>query len=110
MGDGFSSCMFWIDRAKLDKLVDEFRGIRDNLEKALDENDKSGYYDDLINLIKKISDHIIKTKAAKERIGEAIMGGKVLTLPSDYIAQGVAQGIAQGYDKGLSDGSTTTIY
>ena len=67
----------------------------------MDENDKSGYYDDLINLIKKISDHIIKTKAAKERIGEAIMGGKVLTLPSDYIAQ--------GYDKGVSDGSTTTV-
>ena len=32
------------------------------------------------------------------------MGGKVLTLPSDYIAQGVAQGIAQGIDQGIAQG------
>ena len=72
-------------------------------EKADLEKEKE--YRDLIELIIRIADYILrKRKKARKGFGD-VMGGKVLELESDrLIKQGLKQGIQQGVQQGVQQG------
>ena len=72
------------DAEKLNLLLTEYEDIRLRLETELYEEGKSVLYEDLIHLIILISDHMIKSREVKERLGD-IMGGKVLELESERL-------------------------
>ena len=57
---------------------------------------KSELYTDMICLIKEIADHVIPKENEARKGMDDIMGGKVLTLPSDLIRQGREEGLSQG--------------
>lgn len=101
------------NREKLDMLVGEISMLCERLTKSLEDGDaRDIYFADLIHLIRRISDHVAKPKSIKERLGDAIMGGKVLTLWSEELkAEGMAEGRAEGsritiYEM-VQDGDTT---
>ncbi len=104
------------DKDKLKELLHEFEIIRDRLAEEL--SDRFTIYDDLIELIVKISDHILrKQNNIRERMRK-LMGVQLLELHSERMAriakekmdeglsQGIAQGIAQGMAQGIAQGST----
>ena len=74
-------------------------------EKADLEIGKEKEYRDLIELIIRIADYILrKRKKARKGFGD-VMGGKVLELESDrLIKQGLKQGIQQGVQQGVQQG------
>jgi hypothetical protein len=85
------------DEERLEDLVSEFKDICNCLEKSLDESRKSELYTDLIQLILRISDYMLRSnKKVKERIDET-MGGKVLELESErLIKKGRREGRQEG--------------
>ena len=67
----------------LDSLVEEYASIRAELDKIALENERSQRYDQLIELIIKISDYIgTENEEYLERMG-TVMGGQVLELEVD---------------------------
>lgn len=70
------------DKEKLEALLADYEDICSRLEKTLNEMEQSDLYTDLIELIKEISNHVIKSHKTKERMGN-IMGGKLLELRSE---------------------------
>lgn len=85
---------------KLEKLLEEYRGIEKCLEESLLNQGREEIYRDLIDLIIRIADYIFrKTETIRKGVGE-IMGGRVLELPSErLIQQGIEQGIELGEEK-----------
>lgn len=81
------------DSEKLTALLKEYDDIRNLLEQKLLKEKHSVLYTDLVKLITKISDHILrKEQNIKESIGD-IMGGKVLELESERLLRiGIAEG------------------
>lgn len=75
-----------IDSLNLEPLLQEFDDIRCNLETELYDTGKSVLYKDLINLIIAISDYIVKSEMARERMTKT-MGGKILELESERQAR-----------------------
>ncbi len=67
---------------KLEQLLTEYEEIRYGLEVELYDEGKSELYKDLIKLIVRISEYMIQSKHANERMGK-VMGGKVLELASE---------------------------
>lgn len=82
---------------KLETFLAEYEEIRCDLEKEYSRERQSVLYADLIDLIIKISDYMLKSeKKLRERIG-GIMGGKVLKLRSEeLIERGHEQGVIEG--------------
>ena len=70
------------DRKNLERLLQEFEGLRERLNEELDEEKLSGYYADLLDLTQLIIRHIVKSPRVKERMCDT-MGGKVLELRSE---------------------------
>ncbi len=85
------------DIGKIEKLLSEYEDIRYCLEQQCCEKKKAALYADMIELIIKISDYILKAEEnLKERIG-GVMGGQVLKLRSEeLIEQGMQSGKAEG--------------
>lgn len=76
----------------------EFEEIRSRLEKACSEMNKFGLYMDMIELIVKVSDHILRAnEELRERMG-AIMGGTVLKLRSEELLE---EGRIIGKEEGI---------
>lgn len=90
---------------ELNKMLEEYREIEERLEKEFLEIGKEKEYRDLIELIIRIADYILrKRKKARKGFGD-VMGGKVLELESDrLIKQGLKQGIQQGVQQGVQQG------
>lgn len=93
------------DAPVLNALLEEYQGIFSKLEASCG-SEKDGVYTDLYTLIKKIINHVIKSKAVKRRFDD--MGGRVLTLQSEKlkaegIKEGMSKGIAKGYEKGQNN-------
>lgn len=81
---------------KLNQLLDDYRRINEQLTDTCEKEKKSEFYKDMICLIKEISDHVIpKENDARKGVDE-IMGGNILTLPSDLIREGRAAGREEG--------------
>lgn len=85
------------DSEKLISLLKEYEDIRFRLEMELFKNEHSILYADIVNLIIKISDYILrKEENIKKGVGDA-MGGKVLELESERLIKiGRAEGKAEG--------------
>lgn len=81
------------DPKKLQELLVEYEEIRKQLGDTLLEEDQSGLYTDLVNLIIKISDYIFRdAEVVRKELGDT-MGGKVLELESERLrAEGKAEG------------------
>ena len=87
---------------ELNKMLEEYREIEERLEKEFLEIGKEKEYRDLIELIIRIADYILrKRKKAKKGFGD-VMGGKVLELESDRL-------IKQGLQRGMQQGRTEVI-
>lgn len=77
---------------KLNQLLDDYRKINKRLTDTCEKEKKSELYTDMICLIKEIADHVIPKENEARKGMDDIMGGKVLTLPSDLIRQGREEG------------------
>ena len=88
---------------RLQELLLEYADIQMQLEKMLCEEEKSVLYADLVKLITKISDYILKSeKRVKKKVSD-VMGGKVLELESERLIRiGKAEGLAEGKAEGES--------
>lgn len=73
---------------KLHQLLDDYRKINERLTDTCEKEKKSELYKDMICLIKEIADHVIPEENEARKGMDDIMGGKVLTLPSDLIREG----------------------
>ena len=72
---------------ELNEMLEEYREIEERLEKEFLEIGKEKEYRDLIELIIRIADYILrKRKKARKGFGD-VMGGKVLELESDKLIQ-----------------------
>ena len=85
---------------KLNQLLDDYRKINERLTDTCEKEKKSELYKDMICLIKEISDHVIPKENEARKGMDDIMGGKILTLPSDLIREGREEGIAFGINQG----------
>ena len=77
---------------KLNQLLNDYREINEQLTDTCEKEKKSEFYKDMICLIKEIADYIIPKENEARKGMDDIMGGKVLTLPSDLIRQGREEG------------------
>lgn len=91
-------------------LLGEIEVILERLEHAL--CTEPNVYQDLLMLMHKVADYLLREhEEFKEEVG-AVMGGKVLPLPSDAWreanerahAEGLQQGLQEGLQQGLQEG------
>lgn len=85
------------DSDKLEKFLAEYEEICIELEKECSQKEKSALYTDLMELIVKISDYMLKSEEElRQKVG-GIMGGKVLKLRSEELMElGKEEGKAEG--------------
>lgn len=77
---------------KVEQLLEDYRKINQLLMETAEKEKKSGLYQNMICVIQEIADYIIpKNSEVRKGIGD-IMGGNILTLPSDYIEEGRKEG------------------
>lgn len=88
---------------KLNQLLDDYRKINERLTDTCEKEKKSEFYKDIICLIKEIADHVIPKENEAWKGVDEIMGGNILTLPSDFIREGREEGLATGLEKGRTD-------
>ena len=93
------------DSDKLIALLKDYEDIRSRLEKELFKENKSVLYADLVNLIQKISDYILREEETiRKEVGD-VMGGKVLELESERLFRiGKAEGRVEGKAEGKAEG------
>ena len=89
------------DSKKLLVLLKDYEDIRGRLEKELFKDNRSVLYADLVSLITKISDYILRKEENIRKGVGAAMGGKVLELESERLfrigkVEGKAEGKAEG--------------
>ena len=78
---------------KLVSLLKEYEEIRTGLEKELIQSNQSVLYTDLINLITKIADYILRDDEKLQKGVDKIMGGQILELESERLLKmGKAEG------------------
>lgn len=82
-------------------LLDDYRKINERLTDTCEKEKKSELYKDMICLIKEIADHVIPKENEARKGMDDIMGGKVLTLPSDLIEEGRKQTIFSFVQDGI---------
>ena len=95
---------------KLNQLLADYQKINERLTDTSGKERKSELYKDMICLIKEIADHVIPKENEVRKGMDDIMGGKVLTLPSDLIRQGREEGIEAGREEGIQLGKSETIF
>ena len=89
------------DSEKLIALLKEYEEIRTSLEKELFQKNQSVLYTDLVNLITKIADYILRKDENIRKGVSDIMGGQVLELESERLIRlGKAEGKAEGRVEG----------
>ena len=77
---------------KVEQLLEDYRKMNQLLMETAEKEKKSGLYQNMICVIQEIADYIIpKDSEVRKGIGD-IMGGNILTLPSDYIEEGRKEG------------------
>ena len=92
------------DSEKLIAVLKDYEDIRSRLEKELFKDNRSVLYADLVNLITKISDYILrKEEIIKKGVGD-VMGGKVLELESERLIKiGKAKEFIENIDSLISN-------
>ena len=94
------------DENKIKTIFLEYEEIRKKLEKELNNDDKSILYTDLIKLINKIADYIIKSDEIRKGLKD-IMGGQILELESERL---IRIGREEGLVKGLAEGELIAYF
>lgn len=75
-------------------FMEEFEEIRSRLERECYEMQRTALYTDMIELIVKVSDYILRSNEELRERMDAIMGGTVLKLRSEELfEEGMAEGI-----------------
>ena len=78
------------DEERVSALLAEYRRINLSLWQTLEEN-RSAVYNDLIDLIRKIAEYVLKKSEKLQERMDAVMGGKILELASERIRREVAE-------------------
>ncbi len=91
---------------RLQELAGEYEAIRGELERLLLNEETADLYLRLVELTKEISDYMLRREeAARKRIGDVVMGGKVLELEVDrMLERGRQIGLEEGHRTGLEEG------
>jgi flagellar biosynthesis/type III secretory pathway protein FliH len=99
-----------MSQKKLDRLLEDYRNICQNLLKMQETEGKIQLSINLVDLINQIADYVIpKENPVRERIG-VIMGGKILQLASErFIEEGRSLGITEGRSLGITEGRSLGI-
>lgn len=79
----------------------ECEEILSRLEEALSEEPE--VFQDLLRLIRRVTEHLLTKQDELKRKVETVMGGKVLELPSDKLREERAAGIAEGVAASILD-------
>ena len=99
------SGIFEKDRSEREEFLAECARLRDDIGNAV--GTEEAMYNDLINLVLKVSDHILAKSPKTKKGVRSVMGGKVLTLSSEkLIKKGLREGRREGRQEGQID---TTI-
>ena len=85
------------EKERKENLLSEFIAIVSRLEKATKEDE--GLFLDIVKMMQRVMRYLLREEPEmKERMGD-VMGGKVLSLPSDKLREerniGISQGISQ---------------
>ena len=78
------------DEERVSALLTEYQRINLSLWQTLEEN-RSDVYNDLIDLIRKIAEYVLKKSEKLQERMDAVMGGKILELASERIRREVAE-------------------
>ena len=90
-----------VNPKKLDKFLDDYQKICQNLLKIQETEGKIQLSVNLVDLINQIADYVIpKENPVRERIG-AVMGGKILQLASERL---IEKGRMEGRSLGITEG------
>ena len=95
------------EHQKLKKVLEEYAEIEARLEKEFLEEGKEKEYRDLIELIIRIAEYILKDREKTRKGFGKVMGGKVLELESDKLIQ---KGLEQGRTQGLEQGIKSSVW
>ena len=95
------------NEARLQALEQEYRYIIYRLEQMTKE-DNTALFKDMMQMIRRVMDYILrKNEDVEERMADT-MGGKVMWLPSDELKkarnEGIECGIEQGIERGIEQG------
>lgn len=89
------------DTGREKSLLSEYEMIINRLE-AVTRNKQTRIFKDLLQLMKKVVDYLLRKEPdLKERMGD-IMGGKVLPLPSDVIREAEEIALKKGMQQGIT--------
>ena len=95
------------EHQELKKVLEEYAEIEARLEKEFLEEGKEKEYRDLIELIIRIAEYILKDREKTRKGFGEVMGGKVLELESDKLIQ---KGLEQGRTQGLEQGIKSSVW
>ena len=88
------------EKERKEKLLSEFIAIISRLEKATKEDE--GLFLDIVKMMQRVMRYLLREEPEmKERMGD-VMGGKVLSLPSDKLRKERSIGISQGISQTIS--------
>ena len=100
------------DNQQSEQLVHECASLRTELESTVLRLGDTPLYEELVELIIKVSDHLLAAHEALQKKVRKAMGGEVLELwreraerlEREAEARGIAQGMEQGLEQGLEQG------
>lgn len=100
------------DDEQSERLIHECAELRTELESAVLRMGDTPLYEELVELIIRVSDHLLATYQALQKRVRKAMGGEVLELwreraerlEREAEARGLAQGIEQGIERGIEQG------
>ena len=95
------------DEEQTEELLSECEEILSRLEEALAEEPDT--FQDLLQLIRKVAEHLLAKQDKLKGEVETVMGGKVLELPSDKLREAEEAGRAAGIAEGRAEGKTEGI-
>ena len=88
------------EKERKENLLSEFIAIVSRLEKATKEDE--GLFLDIVKMMQRVMRYLLREEPEmKERMGD-VMGGKVLSLPSDKLRKERSIGISQGISQTIS--------
>ena len=88
------------EKERKENLLSEFIAIISRLEKATKEDE--GLFLDIVKMMQRVMRYLLREEPEmKERMGD-VMGGKVLSLPSDKLRKERSIGISQGISQTIS--------
>jgi len=96
------------DAGREKRLLEEYGMIIKRLEDVT-QNGQTRTFGDMLQLMKRVMDYLLRKESnLKERM-EDVMGGKVLPLPSDALREAEAAGLEQGIQQGMQQGITALV-